>query len=115
MKNRIKQVLVKELKLASNQHDAPIWKKLAEFAGKSTNSRRVVNLSHIESLTKENDVVVVPGKILGTGNISHSITISSFSISNTAAEKVIKSGGKIFQFKDMIKNFPTGKGVKFIG
>ena len=57
----------------------------------------------------------VPGKIIGTGNLSHKITLSSFSISTTAANKVIKSGGNIMAYSEMIKKFPTGKGVIIFG
>ncbi|MEK0328055.1 MAG: uL15 family ribosomal protein, partial [Nitrosopumilus sp.] len=66
-------------------------------------------------VTKENAVIVVPGKVLGTGNVSHKITLSSFSISNSAAKKIIESGGTIISFSEMINKFPTGKGVIIIG
>jgi len=72
-------------------------------------------LTRINDFTKEGEVIVVPGKILGTGNVSHKITISSFSISNSAAKKITESGGNIISFKEMIKKFPTGKGVRIIG
>ena len=107
--------MAKELKQASAKNDAPIWSKLEKLALKPTSARRVVNLTKINSLTKESDVVVVPGKILGTGNISHKITICSFSISNAAAKKIIDSGSQILSFSNMIEKFPTGKGVNIIG
>jgi len=53
--------------------------------------------------------------VLGTGNLSHKITICSFSISSTGAKKIIESGGKILDIAQIIKNHPTGKGVKIIG
>ena len=65
--------------------------------------------------TKENDILFVPGKVLGTGNISHKITLSSFSMSATAANKIIQTGGKIMTYSDMIKKYPTGKGVIIFG
>ena len=72
-------------------------------------------MTKINDVTKENAVIVVPGKVLGTGNVSHKITLSSFSISNSAAKKIIESGGTIISFSEMIKKFPTGKGVIIIG
>ena len=47
--------------------------------------------------------------------VSHKITLSSFSISTTAANKIIQSGGNIMTYSDMIKKFPTGKGVMIFG
>ncbi len=67
------------------------------------------------SLPKDNDTVVFPGKVLGTGNIPHKITISSFSISESAANKIIESGGKLVSFSDLIEKNPTGKGVVLLG
>ena len=115
MTNQIVVQMAKELKKASAKNDAPIWAKLAQLALKPSAARRVVNLNKINDVTKENDVIVVPGKVLGTGNVMHKITLSSFSISNAAAKKIIESGGKIISLSEMIEKFPTGKGVNIIG
>ena len=69
----------------------------------------------MDQLTKENDTVVFPGKVLATGNVSHKITLCSFSISNAAAAKVLENGGKLISYTDLIKENPTGKGVVLLG
>ena len=107
--------MIKDLKQASKKNEAPIWSRRAELAMKSSSSRRVVNLTRINQSTKENDVLFVPGKVLGTGNLSHKIILGSFSISTTAAQKIIKNGGKIMKYSDMIKKYPTGKDVIIFG
>jgi len=107
--------MAKDLKKASNKNDAPIWAKLAEYALKPSIARRDLNLNRIEQLTKDNDTVVFPGKVLGTGNISHKITLFSFSISESAANKIIEKGGKIITYSDLIEQNPTGKGVVLLG
>ena len=71
--------------------------------------------SVIDKITKDNDALFVPGKVLGTGNMSHKITLCSFSISTVAATKIIQAGGGVLKFTDMIEKFPTGKGVTIIG
>ena len=107
--------MIKDLKQASKKNEAPIWSRLAELAIKPSTSRPVVNLTRINKITKDNDVLFVPGKVLGTGNISHKIILSSFSMSTTAAKKIIKTGGNIMTYSDMIKKYPTGKGVMIFG
>ena len=114
MVNQVVLHMIKDLKQASKKNEAPIWSKLADLALK-TSSKRTVNLTRINKITKDGDVLFVPGKVLGTGNLSHKITLSTFSISVTAANKVIKSGGNIMAYSDMIKKFPTGKGVIIFG
>ena len=115
MVNQVVLHMIKDLKQASKKNEAPIWSRLAELARKSSSSKRVVNLTRINNTTKDNDVLFVPGKVLGTGNISHKITLSSFSMSVTAAKKIIKTGGNIMTYSDMIKKYPTGKGVIIFG
>jgi large subunit ribosomal protein L18e len=107
--------MVKDLKQASKKNEAPIWSRLADLALKPSSSRRVVNLTRISKTTKDNDILFVPGKVLGTGNLSHKITLSSFSMSVTAAKKIIQTGGSIITYSDMIKKYPTGKGVIIFG
>ena len=115
MTNQVVIHMAKDLKKASTKNDAPIWAKLAEYALKPSAARRDLNLNRIGQLTKENDVVVFPGKVLGTGNISHKITLFSFSISNSAANKILNNGGKIISHSELVEQNPTGKGVVLLG
>ena len=107
--------LIKELKSASKKNEAPIWSKIAKNALKSNSNKKTINLKKIDRLTDDGNAVVISGKILGTGKLSHKVLVSSFSISNSAAKKIKESGGEILQFSDMIQRFPSGKGVKIIG
>ena len=115
MTNQVIQQMAKNLKKASTKNEAPIWAKMAEYAKKPSVARRTINVKKIDALTKADDVIVFPGKVLGTGNISHKITLCSFSISNAAASKILDAGGKVINFDKMIKEFPTGKGVTLLG
>ena len=107
--------MVRELKNASKNNDAPIWSKIAKNALKSNSNKRTINLKKIDALTDNGNAVIVSGKVLGTGKLSHKIIVSSFSISSSAAKKIKESGGEILKFSDMIERFPTGKDVKIIG
>ena len=115
MANQIVTQMARDLKKASVKNDAPIWSKLAEYALKPSVAKRFINVNRINQLTKDGDTVVFPGKVLGTGNISHKITLYSFSISNTAATKIQEAGGKIINHSDIIEQNPTGKGVVLLG
>ncbi len=115
MTNQVVIRMAKDLKKASIKNDAPIWAKLAEYALKPSIARRDINLNRIGQLTKENDTVVFPGKVLGTGNVSHKITLCSFSISNSAAGKITDNGGKLIGYSELIEQNPTGKGVVLLG
>ncbi len=107
--------MAKDLKKASTKNNAPIWAKLAEYALKPSIARRDINLYKIAKLTKDDDTIVFPGKVLGTGSVPHKITLCSFSISESAATKIIQSGGKLISFSELIEKNPTGKGVVLLG
>ena len=115
MTNQLVIRMKSDLKKASTKNNAPIWAKLAEYASKPSIARRDINLNRINQLTKENDTVIFPGKVLGTGNISHKITLCSFSISNSAASKILEKDGKLINYLELIKQNPTGKGVVLLG
>ena len=91
MVNQIVSNMIKDLKQASQKNEASIWSRLADLAMSTSSRKLVVNLSRINRITKKDDVLFVPGKVLGTGNVSHKITLCSFSMSTTAAIKIIKT------------------------
>ncbi|MBI3027868.1 50S ribosomal protein L18e [Candidatus Woesearchaeota archaeon] len=113
--NPLLQGLVHELKKRSNEHSVNLWKRIASDLEKPTRQRRVVNLSSISRYTKENEIVVVPGKVLGAGNLNHRLTISAFQFSDGAKEKIEKAGAKIIPLLELSRENPSGKGIRIIG
>ncbi|MEM3383413.1 MAG: 50S ribosomal protein L18e [Nitrososphaerales archaeon] len=103
------------LNKAYKKSKAHIWRAAIEYLLKSRSRRSVVNVGKISRLTKEGDLVLVPGKILGGGIISHKITIGAYSFSEKALWKIQRAGGKTMSLKDFIEKFPDGKGVILIG
>ena len=115
MTNNVVIHMAKDLRKASAKNNAPIWAKLAKYALKPAIAKRDLNLNRIGQLTKDNDTVVFPGKVLGTGSIPHKITLFSFSISDSAANKIVEKGGRLISHSELIKQNPTGKGVVLLG
>ncbi len=103
------------LRNAFKKNKAPIWRALQEELLGPRANRREINIGRLAEITKADEVVVVPGKVLGTGSLGHKVTVCAFSISETAAKKIIESGGKVVTFDDLINKHPDGKGVRIIG
>jgi large subunit ribosomal protein L18e len=93
----------------------PIWKRVAEDLEKSRRNRRVVNLSRINRYSKEGEVVVVPGKVLGDGVLEKKLDIAAFQFSQSAIEKIKNAGGNAMTIKELLEKNPEGKGVKLLG
>jgi large subunit ribosomal protein L18e len=103
------------LRNAFKRSKAPIWWALQEELAGPRANRREINVRRLAEITKADEVVVVPGKVLGTGSLGHKVTVCAFSISETAARKITESGGKVVTFDDLINKHPDGKGVRIIG
>lgn len=113
--NPLLKNLIQELKKKSREQSVNIWRRIANDLEKPTRQRRIVNLSSISRYTKENEVIVVPGKVLGAGILNHKISISAFQFSNGAKEKIEKAGAKIIPLLELSKENPTGKRIRIIG
>jgi len=106
--------LIRFLEKASNENKARIWKYVAELLSKPTRQRIEVNLGKIDRYTKEGDVVVIPGKVLGFGKLTKKVTIAAWRFSENALSKAKKSGANIITIEELVKSNPTGSNVKII-
>jgi len=103
------------LRNALKKNRVPIWKAVIKELSRSRSNRKEVNIGQLAHVTKDKEVVIVPGKILGSGEISHRLTIWCFTISEAAARKILDAGGKILPLDSLVKKYPDGKGVRIIG
>jgi large subunit ribosomal protein L18e len=106
--------LIKNLKEKSYQEKAAVWKKLALKLEKSTRRQAEVNLSQINRHTKPDELVLVPGKVLGSGVLDHKVQIAAFNFSKTAEEKIGNAGGECMEINQLMEKNPTGTGVRII-
>ncbi|MGQ9506876.1 MAG: 50S ribosomal protein L18e [Candidatus Bathycorpusculaceae bacterium] len=107
--------LINFLKKKSKENEAKIWGDIAERLAKPKRKRITVNVSRLNRYTQKNDVVAVPGKVLGAGEIKHPITVAAFVFSEKAKEKIKAAKGKCLSYFDLVKKKPKGSNVKIIG
>jgi len=113
--NPLLQNLIGELKRRSIEQSVNLWKRIAVDLERPTRNRRAVNLSRINRNTKENEIIVVPGKVLGSGVLNHKLKISAFQFSEQAKDKIEKSGAEIVSLLELSKEKPNGKKIRIIG
>jgi large subunit ribosomal protein L18e len=82
---------------------------------KPRRKRISVNVSRLNRCTGKKETVVVPGKVLGAGEMNHPITVAALSFSEIAKEKIKAARGKCVSFFELIKKNPKGSNVKIIG
>jgi len=89
-----------------------IWKKVSKKLSGPRSSRVEANLYRINKKTKENDVIVVPGKVLALGDLDHKLTIACLDCSKPARIKIEISGSKLLSIEELLEQNPEGKEVK---
>ncbi len=109
------KALTRDLKKLSRNEKVGVWSRVAEELGKPTRQRREVNLFTIDLSLNEGETGVVPGKVLGIGELNRPVTIAAFRFSESAKEKIIKAKGKVLTINDLMKLNPKGKGLRILG
>jgi len=118
-----KTLIGKQVVRKSNQEivetilEAKKKKAWLEVAGILSGPRRNyvnINLQEINRQIKEGDNIVIPGKVLSQGEMDKKIKIIALGFSESAKEKLKKSGSKIGYMLDEIKSNPEAKGLKVL-
>ena len=119
MKNRITDVellqIIKLLKKKTQESGVPLWRSLAKKLEMSNKRRIHANISHINRHSKPNDIVVIPGKVLGSGKLDHPVNVSAFRFSKVAKQKVEDSGGRCISFSTLLSENPKVSRVIMLG
>jgi large subunit ribosomal protein L18e len=106
--------LVRFLKKQGREKQANIWLDVAEHLAKPKAQRVSVNLSRINRHTEKRDMIVVPGKVLGTGALNHPVTVAAFGASEKAKEKLAAAKAKYLSIAELVEKNPKGANVKII-
>ena len=106
--------LIQLLKKTSFEQKVNIWKTIALELEKPTRQRREVNLDRISRVCNDNETIIVPGKVLATGELDKKVTIAAFRFSESAFDKINKKG-KALSIEELLKINPKGSKVRIIG
>lgn len=109
--DHLKQLAL-DLYKQSNESKVNIWRRVADDLLVSTRNKKLVNLFTLDMNTKDGEVVVVPGKVLGTGDISRKLTVAAYSFSKSAVEKIKNAKGSAITIQELLQKNPKGKDVR---
>ncbi len=96
--------LINKLKKKSAETNASLWKTVANKIEKPRRQRAAVNLSKINRHTKANDIAVVPGSVLSSGDLKHKVTIAALRFSEGAREKINSANGKVITLEELLES-----------
>ena len=107
--------LIKELKEVAKKENSGLWDSVAQALFKSRKNRSEVNIYKIDRYTSDGDIVIVPGKVLGSGSLGHKVEIAAVRFTEGAVKKIQESGSKILSLNELVKKNPKGSKIKLIG
>ena len=111
LKRKTNPELVKTIISAKKKEN---WLEVANLVSTPKRKRASVNLRDIESQAEEGKIIVIPGKVLSSGELTKKLKIVALTFSEVALEKIKKAGGSVSYIKDEIKNNSEAKNIQII-
>ncbi|QSG07144.1 50S ribosomal protein L18e [Halapricum desulfuricans] len=105
--------LIADLKSAARQSGGNVWGDVADRLEKPRRTHAEVNLGRIERYAREDETVVVPGKVLGSGVLQKDVTVAAVDFSSSAETK-IEQVGETVSLEQAVQNNPDGSNVRVI-
>jgi large subunit ribosomal protein L18e len=105
--------LIAELKAVSRDTGANVWADVADRLEKPRRTHAEVNLGRIERYAREDETVVVPGKVLGSGVLQKNVTVAAVDFSSTARKKIDQVGDAV-SLEQVAEQNPDGSNVRVI-
>ncbi len=106
--------LIAECKSVARETGADIWRDVAGRLEKPRRSHAEVNLSRIERYAREDETVVVPGKVLGSGALRKSVTVVAVDFSSSARSKIERADGEVLNLEQALEQHPDGSEMRVI-
>jgi len=105
--------LIADLKSVARDSGGDVWAAVAERLEKPRRTHAEVNLGRIERYAQEDETVVVPGKVLGSGSLRTEVTVAAVDFSSSARRKIEQVGEPI-ELEQAIERNPDGSNVRVI-
>ena len=107
--------LIGDLKEQSRSTGSALWRDVARRLESSRSNWAEPNLSRLSRHASTEDMVLVPGKLLGSGEVEGKPSVAAYSVSSGARTKIEGAGGRVLTIRELMKENPEGKGVRILG
>jgi large subunit ribosomal protein L18e len=107
--------LIHELRTKSREGSVSLWKDIAWRLSRPSKTRVTVNVTDIAKVANGKETILIPGKLLGTGEITKPVKVAALTVSKQAREKVERAGGSVMSIRELIAANPEGSNVRIVG
>ncbi|MDZ7701702.1 MAG: 50S ribosomal protein L18e [Halobacteriales archaeon] len=106
--------LIAELKAVARESGSDVWLDVADRLERPRRTHAEVNLGRIDRYARDDETVVVPGKVLGSGVVRTGYTVAAVDFSTSAAEKIRQADGEAIPLEQAIERNPDGSDVRVV-
>lgn len=106
--------LVSLLKEAARQNEVNLWRDIASRLEGPSRNYAEVNLSKINRYAGNGEIILVPGKVLGSGVLETSVKVAALNFSRSAEEKIREANGQCMTIEDLLRDNPKGSRVRIL-
>ena len=114
-KNPVLAGLIGKLDEKGSRENVPLWGTLAKKLNRPRRKGYEVNLFSLERNADGKGTVVVPGTVLGSGDITKPLKVAALRFSGKAEEKIKKAGGHTMSLERFMEETKSVRGVKIMG
>lgn len=107
--------LINEFEKLYRKTKTPLFERIVKELKKPARIKRSINLSKINRYSIEGSNVLVLGKVLASGEISHKINIIAFDFSPSALEKLKSAGCSAKTINEFAKDAKVPQKVIILG
>ena len=94
--------LINNLRKLGRDKKVSVWGDIAKELARTRKNRAKVNLWKIDKEAEEGEYVVIPGKVLGDGELTKKVNVIAYNFSESSKEKIEKAGGKTFLIDEFV-------------
>jgi large subunit ribosomal protein L18e len=102
-KDSVKRWLALLSEASKGKHYPALWKRVHSLSAVPSRSRRNVNLYKLDRNTNDGDNVIIPGKLLSEGKLTHKVNVCAIEYSAAALDALKGSDSKVVPLDEMIK------------
>ncbi len=112
--NPLLKKLIENIRKKSFETNSKFLKDISDKLNKPRRQRVEVNLSKIDRYAKKGETIIVPGVVMGFGELTKPLTVSAWRFTGPAKEKIEKSKGKAISVEELIEKNPKGTKVRIM-
>ena len=107
--------ILNEFLASAEGSKAKFWQAVARNLKRPRRTTYEVNLYSLQHAADPELTNVVPGIVLGSGEVTKKLNVAAWKFSASAKQKIEKVGGKCISLEHLWETNKDGKGVKLVG